>query len=43
MSTLRLARQQEDARIDTRVVLSALWIATLIVFAYVVIARSSTG
>ena len=35
MSTLRLARQQEDARIDTRVVLSALWIATLIVFAYV--------
>ena len=35
MSTPRLARQQEDARIDTRVVLSALWIATLIVFAYV--------
>jgi glucan phosphoethanolaminetransferase (alkaline phosphatase superfamily) len=35
MSTPRLAVQQEDARIDTRVVLSALWIATLIVFAYV--------
>jgi hypothetical protein len=35
MSTPRLAGQPEDARIDTRLVLSALWIAMLIVFAYV--------
>jgi hypothetical protein len=35
MNTPRLAGQREDARIDTRLVLSALWIAMLVVFAYV--------
>ena len=35
MSTSQTARQHSDARIDVRVVLSALWIAMLIVFAYV--------
>ena len=35
MSTSQTAGQHGDAKIDARVVLSALWISTLIVFAYV--------
>ena len=34
MTTATKAGQYEDAKIDVRVVLSALWIAMLIVFAY---------
>ncbi len=35
MTTPQIAGQYEDAKIDVRMVLSALWIAMLIVFAYV--------
>ncbi len=35
MTTPLITKQYEDTKIDVRVVLSALWIAMLIVFAYV--------
>jgi hypothetical protein len=35
MTTTTQARQYQDTRIDVKLVLSALWIAMLIVFAYV--------